>query len=479
MSAGAARDPRGAVRLTPSETPAPRTRGLSPLHWSPMFEPRPIRRLWAHLARGDRWKLHLGVGAGSVLVAGVALAPQAPAPVARAPQEAAVPLLREELQRRDAGAVFRDVHRLGEKVGEAVVKFLAPPPDEPLVHPDFALLPARRRPRLGYGLVVSADGDVLSHASAIGREVEVDARLANGVETRARIVAYEGDTGLVLLRLATASPGLSVPLAGGEPVPGAVVAAVTRTADGAGPLAQPVYVASDGPGAFALAAFSEGLVPGTPLFTLDASAIAVVGETARTAWPAARAVDRLSTLARAGRGVPATIGVRLQAVGPRLRPFASGAAVIIADVDEQGSAARAGVRAGDGLRAVNRTAVSHVDDAVSAIATLPLDETSEVVVARNGKHVRLLVQASPTLAPPGLPAVDGSRGRTGPPAGRLFSPSALADAGVPADARVLTLDGRAMSERAALTYLKRARGPHLLYLAHSGQHYFAVAEARP
>ena len=69
-------------------------------------------------------------------------------------------------------------------------------------------------------------------------------------------------------------------------------------------------------------------------------------------------------------------------------------------------------------------------------------------------------------------------GDSGPTVGRLFAPEAVAEAGIPADARVLALDGRVMSERTALAYLRRVRGPRLLYLAHSGQRFFAVAEAR-
>ena len=298
-----------------------------------MIKPRALHRLWAYLARRDRWKLHLGVGAGSVLMAGISLAPQAPAPVVKAPEENSVPLLREELQRRDARTVFRDVRRLADQVGDAVVGFVAASPAAPLVHPDFGLPSAPPRPGLGQGLVVSAEGDVLSHAAAIGRQVEVDVRLAGGAMTRAAVTAYERDTGLVLLRLATAGPAAPVSLVGVQPPPGDVLAAVTRGSDGAAPVAQPVYVASESPGGLALAAFSEGLVPGTPLFTLDGSAIAVVGDTPHTAWPAARAVVRLAALASTGRGVPVTIGVRLQAVAPQLRPFVGDVAAVVVDAD--------------------------------------------------------------------------------------------------------------------------------------------------
>jgi S1-C subfamily serine protease len=152
--------------------------------------------------------------------------------------------------------------------------------------------------------------------------------------------------------------------------------------------------------------------------------------------------------------------------------------VLVADVEEEGPAARAGVRAGDGLIAVDGRAVGDVSEAVGAIASLPSGVPRELVVARDGQHVSISVEAIATLARPDVP-VSRTSAETGPPVHRLFAPDVAARFGLPLEAVVLAIDGRALSERAALASLRRTRGPRLLYLAHGGERFFAAVEARP
>lgn len=441
-------------------------------------------RLWAYLARRDRWRLHLGVGAILVLVAGAWLAPRSPRPAIRSPEDATVPLLREEFQRRDVATPFRQVPHVADAVSGSVVAFLAPAAAPALVHPDFGLHAPRSTDPQGYGLVVSADGDVLTHVAAIARRLAPSIILRGGGTVQAAVRAYDPDTGMVLVRAADASGMVEARLAGRAPAPGDLAAAITSLSAGGAAVTQPAYVAAVAPTAVVVAAFGEGLPSGTPVFTLDGTALALATGDARTARLAAQSLDRLLMLAGSGRAVPRTLGMRLQDVTSALRPFAGEAGVLVVSLDADGPAARAGVQVGDGLRAIDGVPVRSVSAAVSAIAALPFDRDVDVAVVRDSKDITIPIGAVATLADasarPPVPAPGPDAARRSPEgiaAGRVFPAASLATAGIPPEADVLEIDHRVFTERGAATHLRRSRGAHLVLIAHDGRRYFAVVEA--
>jgi S1-C subfamily serine protease len=67
--------------------------------------------------------------------------------------------------------------------------------------------------------------------------------------------------------------------------------------------------------------------------------------------------------------------------------------VLVAGVDPRGPAASAGIKSGDLIVTVNKTAVANTDDLATALAELKPGMTIPVVVMRNGKkltfHVKL------------------------------------------------------------------------------------------
>jgi uncharacterized ParB-like nuclease family protein len=181
-------------------------------------------------------------------------------------------------------------------------------------------------------------------------------------------------------------------------------------------------------------------------------------------------VDRLTALRDSGRGLPATLGLRLQAIDADLATMAGETGVLVSAL-EPGSPAAGLIRPGDVIVAIAGQPVSSVETAQQAVAALPAGGAVAVEVRREGKPASVNVESA--LAVETRPS--RSERVDAPSAADILSAEQVRSAGVDAAARVLSIDGRPPGGRTAVQReLRRRRRPALLYVEQDGERFFRV-----
>lgn len=182
-------------------------------------------------------------------------------------------------------------------------------------------------------------------------------------------------------------------------------------------------------------------------------------------------VDRLIDLAESGQGLPASLGIRVQAIDAKLGAVVGTDGVLVSTV-EPGSPAAAALRAGDALTAIDDRPIASVDAALDAFARLRVDSPANVTIRRDGKP--LTVSLTPSLAQ--APRKSAAEALDAPTAGELLSPAQLGAAGIEGDARVLAVNGEPARTRAAVQrHLRPRRPPALLHVQQAGERFFVVS----
>lgn len=180
-------------------------------------------------------------------------------------------------------------------------------------------------------------------------------------------------------------------------------------------------------------------------------------------------VDRLITLAASGRGLPATLGLRLQETNAALAAALGADGVIISALDP-GSPAAGVVRPGDVLIGIDDQPMASVQAAHQALAGLSADTDVSLALRRKGEAVTVVVRAA--LASGSRPPLERT---SAPAAGEILTPAQLTRAGIDPAARLLRIDDALVAESGtAQRALRRRRGPALLYLERDGERVFAV-----
>jgi S1-C subfamily serine protease len=419
------------------------------------------------LIEGRRAKLKLAAACLAVLVVGWSVAPrETPAPVPEAP----VPILEREVQKREPVRLFQGVRQAGLAVLPFTVA-LATVVEGPRVVADFA--PATRRAAnepSGFGLIVSGGNEVLTHRDAFGGAPRASVLAAGGTRLAGEPVAYEPATGLVLLRLGGRAAG-DPPLATRPAEAGSAAVAVGHV-DGV-EIVAPVFVGAVREDGYLLTGAATAVLPGMPVVDLDGQVLGVAG--AGTIPVRAHAVEpalaRLRRRVETGSGLPRTIGVALQALeGELARALGPGAAVVA-------EASDGGLAPGDVVLAVGGRAVGSLDEVLEAIGRLAVGEPSTALVRRGTRERTVTVTPRLTLDPPA--ARSPAAALDAPAAEDVFPRAVLQSAGVPPDARVLSVAGQlprttAEAERLA----QRAPAPIVVRLQHRGRAFF-VALGRP
>jgi S1-C subfamily serine protease len=413
-----------------------------------------------------RTKAALAIGCAALLAVGALTAP--PAVRQEPSSEKIAPMLEAEVARQEPLRALRGLQDVGRRAVKHLVRFRIPETREPTIvtFSDRGAPTGSQVPEDRVGVLVSGDGDVLTHVQALGGAREVAAVLADGQMSRARLTAVDGATGLALVHLdaADGSPALirEEPLSPGE------LAVAVRTR-GSQSVIAPTFLSSANDQECELGTLGGPARPGTPIFTLDGD-LTVVASSGSRGVAAAGLLRGLRARAAEGRGLPTTLGLVFEPMTPRLAERL-GAGALVADVYEDGPADRAGVRVGEVLVRIGDLDVTSVEQAVERIAGL--DGDAEVALGlRSGRTLRQ-VRVVPTVA--FLPRSRG--GSTGVAAERLFPRAALAAAGVPADAQVLSLEGRPTVSRAAAQALMRRRsGPWLIHVESGARRFFALVD---
>jgi hypothetical protein len=180
-------------------------------------------------------------------------------------------------------------------------------------------------------------------------------------------------------------------------------------------------------------------------------------------------VDRLTTLAASGRGLPATLGLRLQETDAALAAALGADGVIVSALDP-GSPAAGIVRPGDVLIGIDDQPMASVQAAQKALAELSPDTDVSLALRRKGEAVTVVVTAA--LAFGLRPPLERT---SAPTAGEVLTPAQATRAGIDPAARLLRIAETLIAEPGdAQRALRRRSGPALLYLERDGERFFAV-----
>jgi hypothetical protein len=427
----------------------------------------------AHKILGaGRIKLRVAVASVITLGLGFWLKPPTVLTTLSAPQERAAPLLDEQVQLREAARPFRGVQEVMDRVRGFGVAIPHVQRARVPVLSDFSV-PRHGWDEVSFGVVVS-ERHVLTHATALaGRE---SASVATAETTHEmRIAAYDPATGLALLE--SGSPlGAPAPI-GAEPEAGMLVAAAAAWQGR--DVAVPLFVTSVAPDRYTVTSTVPRTLQAMPLYTLEGELLAVLSGDGPEwqAFPAGPAVQNL--LARAGKGERlASVGAAFQQLTPPLQQAFGEGGVLISDVVDGGPAGLAGVQAGDVLLRVGEVDVATVEAAVEAVNAIPVGVPTALEVRRTGRVREVEVIPAPAHQVSWL----ARRERPGAPAleARDALPAEVLDAsGIPPDARVLAVNGRAVSSRAQVDReLRRAASPMRVLVRDGETQFFAAVEPR-
>lgn len=428
------------------------------------------------LLSGRGVKTRIALTSGLILGVGAWLTPRVAQTPLSAPQELAAPLLEEQVQLREVSLPFEGVQDVPARVREHSVAIRVAAPAAVPTSNDFA--DSTSPPQTaGFGVIV-ADTYVLTHNAALDGRSPVQLSTAAARMSDAQVVAYEPSTGLVLLQVQR----LGAPparLAGDAPSPGtlAVAAGHREGRD----VAIPVFITAVDGERYTIGAMGGSIVPGMPLYNLDGELIAIAAPEPNgiRAFPAAAAAQRLIAQATAGER-PSSIGVAFQQINGLLtRAFGDGG-VIITEVVAGGPAGVAGLQDGDVLLAIGEEEVESADRAARALSSMAAGTPTSLRVSRNGR-VRVIA-VTPALAYDVAARARASAGDDAPGIeARVLLPAAVLErAGIPATARVLSINGRAASSLAqARRELRTGRNPMPVLLRHGDHRFFAALEPVP
>jgi serine protease DegQ len=404
-------------------------------------------------------KIKVGAASVALLLAGYWLAPPRSASLAPS-EERAAPLLEEQVQQREAAQPFRGVQDIADRIE---VRGVAIHLQTNQTDADNDFVPSRPAGVEAFGVPLGG-GFVLTHRRALNGERQVRVAAAESAPLPAQLTAYDEATGLVLLRT---DPPLAAAASVATTMPESGSIAVAAARWPGHELILPVFVALVNDSYMRIGGDGGTAAAGLPIFDADGRLIAISlgrGE----ARPVRAAIDRLLQRAMAGTRA-ASFGLSFQAVTPPLEPLFGGSGAIIVDVLPGGPAALAGVRPGDVITAIDGTAVSSPGGLRAALLAAPASAPAGFSLRRAGKPLAL--EVTPIDAFDAAALADRARPQEGVAAAALLAPEQLAAAGIPADARIITVNGR--DPAAARRVL--ARGPAALLVEHGARRYFVLA----
>ncbi len=265
---------------------------------------------------------------------------------------------------------------------------------------------------LGSGVIVSADGYVLTNHHVVDGADEIEVLLADGSKARARVVGTDPETDLAVLRIdmsdlpaiafgnaETARVGdvvLAVgnPFGVGQTVTMGIISAVGRTQLGINTFENFIQTdAAINPGNSGGALVdTEGRLLGinTAIYSRSGGSLGI-----GFAIPTSTARQVMDQIVATGSVTRGYIGVEPQDVTPELAeafrlPRKDGA--IIAGVMRNGPADRAGVKVGDILVQVDGEPVANTATMLNVIARLEPGSTARFRFVRDGKSVELPIR---------------------------------------------------------------------------------------
>jgi S1-C subfamily serine protease len=430
----------------------------------------------ARLFGSMRTKLWIAAGCALVLVVGALTIPPAPPSAVAVPQERATPLLEAEVQRREQLRIFGELQQLGPRLARhsVTIPSLSGAPG----FPSDVAPPAPRVDPAGHGLIVSADGEVLTSAAALRGRESLQLELVDGTTADGRVIAFDPDTDLVLLRADTVPRTDAAPWAAEPPAPGMLTVAVAHA--GGHVAVAPVFVTAAADAERRIRTTTAQLAPGTPLFTVAGEVFAVaIGGNDPSAVLVAPAVARLRERIAAGQARRGALGLTFQPIDGALSKVFPSPGVLVADVALHGPADDAGVMPGDLITAVGDAEVASIEEIQPVIANLKLETPVTLRVLRDRQPLEIEVIATSALGLrvrqiPRAPVDDAPQALT------LFDAAAQAEVDLQPRSRVLAVNGQSVSSpEEARARLRRLRPPIVLYIEDERGRFFRVLERAP
>jgi len=268
-----------------------------------------------------------------------------------------------------------------------------------------------KRSSLGSGFIINADGYILTNNHVVAEADEIVVTLAEGDEYPAKVVGTDEKTDLALLKIEPKDKlpvcvlgdsdrtrvgdwvlAIGNPFGLGHTVTAGIVSAKGREL-GAGPYDD--FIQTD-------AAINPGN-SGGPLFDTAGNVVGINSaiytrsggnQGIGFAIPVNLAKGIISQLKEKGAVTRAWLGVLIQKITPEMQEaldLDSREGALVADVVENGPAAKAGIKRGDIIVRFNGQAVGSQHELPSMVAYLPVGTEVNVVIVRDGKEKTLKV----------------------------------------------------------------------------------------
>ena len=306
-------------------------------------------------------------------------------------------------------------------------------------------LPARRRPSeeqslrrfyggqfdaeqeransLGSGVIVSADGYILTNNHVVEGADEIAVLLAGGRSVAARVVGTDPDTDLAILKLEVANLqattfgnsdriqvgdvvlAIGNPFGVGQTVTMGIVSATGRNRLGINTFENFIQTdAAINPGNSGGALVDAGgnlIGINTAIFSPSGGSLGI-----GFAIPVSLAKQVMEQIIKTGRIERGWIGVGLQEITPEIAAsldLTVEQGALVSGVVPGGPAAKAGMKPGDVLKAINgKQIIADVNQAINETSALRPGEAIQIDVIRQGQIVRLAINVGrrpPTRAP--------------------------------------------------------------------------------
>jgi len=264
----------------------------------------------------------------------------------------------------------------------------------------------------GSGVVINANGTILTNNHVVEGAKEVTVTLADKQEFKAEVVGRDPKTDLAVLKinagkdLAAANLGdsdqlqvgdwvLAVgnPFGLGHTVTSGIVSAKGRVI-GAGPYDD--FIQTD-------ASINPGN-SGGPLFNMKGEIIGIntaiisSGQGIGFAIPVNTAKPLIPQLVAKGKVTRGYLGVNIQGISPELvaaLKLADAKGALVADVIPGGPAEKAGIKRGDVIVGFDGKTVQGSHELPAMVAATPVDREVKVIVVRDGKEQQLLAKIAP------------------------------------------------------------------------------------
>lgn len=263
----------------------------------------------------------------------------------------------------------------------------------------------------GTGFIVDRNGYIVTNHHVIDKADRIKVKLSgeDGTEYRARVVGYDTETDLAVLKIDSKQPLVPVQIGNSDSVqvgdwviaigsPFGLRATVTAGIVSAERTSRDLPVGSFQNFLQTDAAINPGN-SGGPLLNIRGEVIGVNTMIATRsgsyegigfALPSNMAVKIYNEIIREGRVVRGSIGIkwtRNPNQADTLRAFGLDHGVLVEDVPPAGPAGKAGIKADDVIVAMNDRPVRDGEELVNKVADLPIGSTALFTVDRNGKRL--------------------------------------------------------------------------------------------